>query len=64
MTTASRERDLALALCGGLGGAKRVSGLSKVVPPDRHIVVANAGDDFEHRVCTLIVLNRRDRRAD
>jgi hypothetical protein len=48
MTTASRERDLVLALCGDVGGAKRVPDLSKVVPPDRLVVVASAGDDFEH----------------
>ena len=48
MTTPSRERDLVLALCGGVGGAKRVPALSKVVPPDRLVVVASAGDDFEH----------------
>ena len=48
MTTASRERDLVLALSGGVGGAQRVPGLSKVVPPDRLVVVANAGDDVEH----------------
>jgi LPPG:FO 2-phospho-L-lactate transferase len=48
MTTASRERDLVLALSGGVGGAQRVPGLSKVVPPDRLVVVANTGDDVEH----------------
>jgi LPPG:FO 2-phospho-L-lactate transferase len=48
MTTASRERDLVLALSGGVGGAQLVPGLNKVVPPDRPVVVANAGDDVEH----------------
>jgi LPPG:FO 2-phospho-L-lactate transferase len=47
MTTAS-ERDLVLALSGGVGGAKLVLGLSRVVPPGRLVVVANTGDDFEH----------------
>jgi LPPG:FO 2-phospho-L-lactate transferase len=48
MTDASRERDVVLALSGGIGGAKLVLGLSQVVPPDRLVVVANTGDDFEH----------------
>jgi LPPG:FO 2-phospho-L-lactate transferase len=46
--TAGRERDLVLALSGGVGGAKLVLGLSRVVPPDKLMVVANTGDDFEH----------------
>jgi LPPG:FO 2-phospho-L-lactate transferase len=37
-----------LALSGGIGGAKLALGLSRVLPPDRLIVVANTGDDFEH----------------
>jgi LPPG:FO 2-phospho-L-lactate transferase len=48
MTTAGGERDLVLALSGGVGGAKLVLGLSKVVPPGKLVVVANTGDDFEH----------------
>jgi LPPG:FO 2-phospho-L-lactate transferase len=48
MTEATRERDLVLALSGGVGGAKLVLGLSKLVPSDRLVVVANTGDDFEH----------------
>lgn len=48
MTTASREQDLVLALSAGVGGARRVPGLNKVVPPDRLVVVASAGDDFEY----------------
>ena len=48
MTTAGGERDLVLALSGGVGGAKLVLGLSKIVPPGRLVVVANTGDDFEH----------------
>jgi LPPG:FO 2-phospho-L-lactate transferase len=47
MTTGS-ERDLVLALSGGVGGAKLVLGLSRVVPPSKLVVVANTGDDFEH----------------
>jgi LPPG:FO 2-phospho-L-lactate transferase len=48
MTIAGHERDLVLALSGGVGGAKLVLGLSRVVPPGRLVVVANTGDDFEH----------------
>ena len=48
MTMASCERDLVLALSSGVGGAQRVPGLSKVAPPDRLVVVANADDDVEH----------------
>jgi LPPG:FO 2-phospho-L-lactate transferase len=48
MTTAGGERDLVLALSGGVGGAKLVLGLSRVVPPGKLVVVANTADDFEH----------------
>ena len=34
-----------LALAGGVGGAKLVVGLAKVLPPDDLTVVANTGDD-------------------
>ena len=44
----SRADGIVLALSGGIGGAKLALGLSRVVPPDRLIVVANTGDDFEH----------------
>jgi LPPG:FO 2-phospho-L-lactate transferase len=37
-----------LALSGGIGGAKLALGLRRVLPPERLIVVANTGDDFEH----------------
>src|SRR3954463_10156124 len=37
-----------LALSGGIGGAKLVLGLSRVLPPGALTVVANTGDDFEH----------------
>jgi LPPG:FO 2-phospho-L-lactate transferase len=39
---------LVLALSGGIGGAKLALGLSRVVPPEQLMVVANTGDDFEH----------------
>ena len=48
MSGATRERDLVLALSGGVGGAKLVLGLSKLIPSDKLVVVANTGDDFEH----------------
>jgi LPPG:FO 2-phospho-L-lactate transferase len=37
-----------VALSGGIGGAKLVLGLSRVLPADQLLVVANIGDDFEH----------------
>ena len=48
MSGTTSERDLVLALSGGVGGAKLVLGLSKLLPPDKLVVVANTGDDFEH----------------
>jgi len=44
----SAADGIVLALSGGIGGAKLALGLSRVVPPERLIVVANTGDDFEH----------------
>jgi len=44
MTSPSR----CLALSGGVGGAKLALGLSKVLPPEDLLIVANTGDDFEH----------------
>ena len=37
-----------VALSGGIGGAKLALGLSRLVPGERLVVVANTGDDFEH----------------
>ena len=37
-----------IALSGGVGGAKLALGLSRVMPPEKLIVVVNTGDDFEH----------------
>ena len=49
MTQARRDADgYVLALSGGIGGAKLALGLNRVMPPERLIVVANTGDDFEH----------------
>ncbi len=42
------SRDLVVALSGGVGGAKLALGLSRIVPADTLLVVANVGDDFEH----------------
>jgi LPPG:FO 2-phospho-L-lactate transferase len=42
------NRDLVIALSGGIGGAKLALGLSRIVAPDNLLVVANVGDDFEH----------------
>ena len=46
MTGAAAQRCLALS--GGVGGAKLALGLSRILPPDDLLVVANTGDDFEH----------------
>lgn len=43
-----------LALSGGVGGAKLVSGLAQVLDADELLVVANTADDFDHlglRIC-------------
>lgn len=48
MTQTSSNAGIIVALSGGVGGAKLVLGLSRVVPADQLIVVANTGDDFEH----------------
>jgi LPPG:FO 2-phospho-L-lactate transferase len=48
MTGVRRERDLVVALSGGVGGAKLALGLTKLVAPNRLAVIANTGDDFEH----------------
>src|SRR6202142_3643284 len=42
------SKRLVLALSGGVGGAKLALGLSRILPPDELLVVANTGDDFEH----------------
>jgi LPPG:FO 2-phospho-L-lactate transferase len=42
------DRDLVIALSGGVGGAKLALGLSHIVEPGNLTVVANTGDDFEH----------------
>jgi LPPG:FO 2-phospho-L-lactate transferase len=42
------NRDLVVALSGGIGGAKLALGLSRILPADNLLFVANVGDDFEH----------------
>src|SRR5437899_2641177 len=44
----SAERGLVVALSGGIGGAKLVLGLSRIMPPADLLVIVNTGDDFEH----------------
>jgi LPPG:FO 2-phospho-L-lactate transferase len=41
-------KRLVVALSGGVGGAKLALGLSRILPADDLLVVANTGDDFEH----------------
>jgi LPPG:FO 2-phospho-L-lactate transferase len=42
------SRDLVVALSGGIGGAKLALGLSRILPAENLLIVANTGDDFEH----------------
>jgi LPPG:FO 2-phospho-L-lactate transferase len=42
------SRGPVVALSGGVGGAKLALGLSRVLPADELLIVANTGDDFEH----------------
>ncbi len=37
-----------VALAGGVGGAKLVDGLARVLAPEDLTVIVNTGDDFEH----------------
>ncbi len=37
-----------VAVSGGVGGAKLVDGLARVLPPDALTVIINTGDDFRH----------------
>jgi LPPG:FO 2-phospho-L-lactate transferase len=47
-TAADSRKRRVVALSGGIGGAKLVLGLRRVVPAGDLLVVANTGDDFEH----------------
>jgi LPPG:FO 2-phospho-L-lactate transferase len=42
------SKGLVVALSGGVGGAKLALGLSRALPADELLIVANTGDDFEH----------------
>jgi LPPG:FO 2-phospho-L-lactate transferase len=42
------SKGLVVALSGGVGGAKLALGLSRVLPAEELLIVANTGDDFEH----------------
>jgi LPPG:FO 2-phospho-L-lactate transferase len=37
-----------VALSGGVGGARLLRGLARVLPPDALTAIVNTGDDFEH----------------
>ena len=43
-----QQQGSVLALSGGIGGAKLVLGLYRILPHGALTVVANTGDDFEH----------------
>jgi LPPG:FO 2-phospho-L-lactate transferase len=47
MTARADRRSRVVALCGGVGGAKLASGLSRRLGEDLTVIV-NTGDDFEH----------------
>jgi LPPG:FO 2-phospho-L-lactate transferase len=44
----SGQKRLVVALCGGVGGAKLVLGLARIMPPADLLVIVNTADDFEH----------------
>jgi LPPG:FO 2-phospho-L-lactate transferase len=44
----SAEREVVVALSGGIGGAKLALGLNRILPPGSLVLVANTGDDFTH----------------
>lgn len=47
------SRSIYVALCGGVGGAKLVSGLARILPAESLVVAVNVGDDFEHLGLTI-----------
>ncbi len=47
MTTNHRWRSV-VALSGGVGGARLLHGLSRVLEPEALTAIVNTGDDFEH----------------
>jgi LPPG:FO 2-phospho-L-lactate transferase len=44
----ARKWTSVVALSGGVGGARLLHGLSRVLPPEALSVIVNTGDDFEH----------------
>ena len=48
MSRRAEQSGLVIALSGGIGGAKLALGLSRILPADDLMIVANTGDDFEH----------------
>lgn len=42
-----------VALAGGVGGAKLVWGLQRILPPEQLTVIGNTGDDFRHLGLTI-----------
>jgi len=47
--TQSSQSDLSIvALAGGVGGARLVVGLDRVLPPGALTAIVNTGDDFQH----------------
>ena len=47
------SHSLVVALSGGVGGAKPALGLSRILPAEELLIVANTGDDFEHLGLTV-----------
>ncbi len=48
MSAATDSAMKVVALAGGVGGARLVDGLDRVLSPGALTVIANTGDDFEH----------------
>lgn len=48
MTGGSENGLSVVALAGGVGGARLIDGLDRVLPPGSLTAVVNTGDDFEH----------------
>ncbi|KPK17890.1 MAG: hypothetical protein AMJ62_00385 [Myxococcales bacterium SG8_38] len=48
MTLKSQYPSNVVALAGGVGGARLVDGLDRVLPPGSLTVIVNTGDDFRH----------------
>lgn len=66
----SEQHGRVVALSGGVGGAKLVAGLARLLPVGQLTVVVNTGDDFEHyglRICpdldsVLYAMSERENR--